>query len=434
VVFLLYLTATVVLFAFGPWHWPVRDPGLLYGFLGACHLALLAGYLGAAFTTPRGYGRRLAVRGVLTLSILLNLALALPTVAARTGRFVPDVAAGLTNPGLAYSGSLEAREGGGAYIAVEYVRIVLAPLLAMAVPLVVYYSTRLRGDQRALGVAVIVAIVMTFIAMGTNKAIADLILVIPWLVVASHFGGYRRLGLKHVAVAGAGLLCAAGLFFAFFTAGQLTRHGSGASLGYFPATDDWADQKHPLVAWLPEEPRAGANALILYVTHGYYGLYLSMQEPFVPMFGIGNSMALTRNVARVLDRPELVDEPYPMRVRHRGWDPLGLWSSAYPWFASDVSFPGVVVLMFLLGRLLALTWLDTLRGANPYAIALFSLVVIMVSYLPANNQVLQGPESLVAFFALLVIWAVTRRPARAALPLPAHGGPTPSVVSRAIGA
>jgi NhaP-type Na+/H+ or K+/H+ antiporter len=90
--------------------------------------------------------------------------------------------------------------------------------------------------------------------------------------------------------------------------------------------------------------------------------------------------------------------------------------------------------MFLLGRLLALTWLDTLRGANPYAIALFSLVVIMVSYLPANNQVLQGPESLVAFFALLVIWAVTRRPARAALPLPAHGGPTPSVVSRAIGA
>ena len=39
-VFILYLTFTVLLFAFGPWRYPITDGVRVYGFLLLAHLAL----------------------------------------------------------------------------------------------------------------------------------------------------------------------------------------------------------------------------------------------------------------------------------------------------------------------------------------------------------------------------------------------------------
>jgi hypothetical protein len=405
--FVVYLTLTVLLFAFGPWPWPVQDGTLLYGFLAAAHLALLIGYLSAASGEPRGYSALLTPRRLLPISLLANLLLLGPTVAARTGSFLPDVAAGIANPGAAYNLSVTWREGGPLLI-VEYVRILLAPLLAVGVPLTIYYWRALRPWSRLLGLLTILGAVATYVAMGTNKAIADLILVLPWLVLASHVAGFRRLRRRHVVAAGAGLLIAFLLFFAFFTAGQLTRRGSGAQHGYFSAAQIFADQRHPLVGWLPDEPRAGALALIMYVTHGYYAVYLSLQEPFIPMFGVGNSFFLQRNAARVLDAPQIQTLPYPMRIEYQGWDAMGLWSTIYPWLASDLSFPGVLLLVFLIGRLYAQSWLDALGGSNPFAVVTFGMLTLMLSYFPANNQIGQDGEALVAFLVILTCWRLTR--------------------------
>jgi hypothetical protein len=409
VFFVIYLTVTVLLFAFGPWPWPVKGGTLLYGFLASAHLAFFLGYVSAAAGEPRGYGWPGSPRGLFPLSLTLSLLLLFPTVAARTGSFVPDVAAGLANPGAAYSLSLETREGGASLVVVEYLRILVAPVIALAVPLTVYYWRALYGWTRLLGALTIGGVLATFVAMGTNKAIADTILIVPWLVFASHVAGFRRLRLRHLAAAIIGLTAAFLLFFWFFTTGQLTRRGSGAPAGYFSATAMFADQQHPLVRWLPQEPRAGALALIMYVSHGYYGLHLSMQEPFVPMFGVGNSLFLQRTVARLADSPEIMTLPYPLRAEHRGWNALGLWSSIYPWLASDVSFPGVLLVVFLIGRLHAQSWIDALDGGNPFAVAAFSMLTLMVFYFPANNQLLQDGEPLVGFVVILAAWKLSRR-------------------------
>jgi hypothetical protein len=410
VFFVSYLTGTVLLFAYGPWPWPVRDGTTLYGFLAAAHVALLIGYLSAAFNPPRTYGWSVRPRRLLVLSLATNLVLLLPTVAARTGSFVPQVTAGLANPGAAYNASLDIRGAGSPLLIVEYIRILLAPLIALAVPLTFYYWRALRPWTRGLGATIVAGIVATFVAMGTNKAIADLILIAPWLLVASHVAGFRRLRLRHLAMAVGTLTVASVLFFWFFTAGQLTRRGSGAPIAYLAVTNMFADPGHPLVRWMPPEPQAGALALILYVSHGYYGLHLALQEPFVPMFGVGNSLFLQRQAARVLNKPELMTLPYPMRAERRGWDAMRLWSSIYPWLASDVSFPGVVLLTFLIGRLFAQSWVDSLEGGNPFAVAAFSLLVLMLFYFPANNQMMQDGEALVAFVTILVIWQLSRRP------------------------
>jgi hypothetical protein len=403
-----YLTGTVLLFAYGPWPWPVKDGTSLYAFLAGAHASLLLGYLSAVRDAPRPYNAGVLPSRLFPLSLALNLLLVLPTVAARTGSFVPDIAAGLTNPGAAYNLSIDTRRGGSPLLVVEYIRILLAPLLALAVPLTIYYWRALRVWTRALGTLTVVGVLATFVAMGTNKAIADIILIAPWLIFASHIAGFRQLRTRQF-TAVVGLLIAAVLFFFwFFTSGQLTRKGSGAPQGYFAATNMYANQQHPLVRWLPEQPRAGALALILYVSHGYYGLHLAMQEPFVPMFGAGNSMFLQRTVSRLTGSSTFATMPYPMRAEHRGWNAMGLWSTIYPWLASDLTFPGVLLIIFLIGRLHAQSWLDTLRGGNPFAIASFSMLTLMVFYFPANNQLLQDGEPLLGFLLIITVWQISR--------------------------
>jgi len=65
--------------------------------------------------------------------------------------------------------------------------------------------------------------------------------------------------------------------------------------------------------------------------------------------------------------------------------------------------------MALIGRLLALGWLDTLEGSNPFAVGAFAMLVLMVVYLPANDQLLSSGESTVGFVGLLALWLWTRR-------------------------
>jgi hypothetical protein len=406
--FLAYLMITVFLFAFGPWPWPVVDGTKLYAFLALAHIALLLGYLGAAFRAPRDYYGRWEIKRFIQLCLIANLLFLIPTALSRVGSAVPNIAAGLTNPGAAYGMSRAMRTEKTAII--EYLRIAAGPLLFSLLPLTVYYWRRLNRTTRILSSFCILGNVAIYISMGTNKAIADLVLLAPWLVLAAHLSGISRLRLGHrVAIAGGGVI-ASFLFLWFFTAGQITRTGSAAVSGYFPSTQTFADPDNFLIRDLPPGAREGALSLTNYLTQGYYALYLSLDKPFVPMFGIGNSMFLHRNIARLTGRRSVEEMSYPARIeKEDGWDAYGNWSSIYPWIASDASFPGTIIIVFLIGRLFAMSWLDSLKGNNPFAVAAFAEFIIMLFYFPANNQVMQGGEELTGFCVILLLWLFTRR-------------------------
>jgi len=180
------------------------------------------------------------------------------------------------------------------------------------------------------------------------------------------------------------------------------------SAGYFVAAHARVDEDNLLVRKLSPGTATALIGLDLYLTTGYYALSLSLQEPFVPMYGVGNSTFLYRQAARITKDPGILERPYPVRIEKYGWDSQGLWSSIYPWIASDVSFPGTIVVVFLIGRLFAQSWLDTLRGDNPIAVVMFSIFVIVLFYFPANNQMLQSGEGFAAFWVTLIIWRRTR--------------------------
>jgi hypothetical protein len=402
-----YLTLTVILFAVGPFEFPVENAGALYAFLAMSQLALLAGYLRGARSAASGYSGDYRVPQLVLWSAAINLILIFPTSHTRTGNFIPNIIAGLSDPGDAYANSLSVRQA--AVPMVEYVRIFLGPLIGLLLPLTVFYWKQLTNKLRLLGVAGILGTVALFIAMGTNKAIADTVLLCPWMVFAGYKAGVLKLKTRRFWT----LLCCGALAFVlfldFFGLTVATREGSPVAAGYFPATGIALDSENVLLRGLSEGSSAALAGLDLYLTQGYYALSLSLREPFVPMFGLGNSMFLTRQAARISGNQNILTEPYPVRIEKYGWDSEALWSSIYPWIASDLSFPGTIVIVYFIGKLFALSWLDTLTGTNPFAVVMFSQFLIMLFYFPANNQLLQSGEGLTAFWLTLILWSRTRR-------------------------
>lgn len=404
--FFAYLNFTVFLFAFGPWPWPVQDGTTLYSFLAVVHLSLLFGYLSAAFSRPHGYTGPWTGQRLVVISLIVNLVFLFPTSGYRTGGMLPDVLGGLTDPGTSYAESLAIRSNG--FPVTEYLRILFGPILFLLLPLVIFYWGSLRPLVRWLSSFCILGVVTIFIAMGTNKAIADLVLLVPCLVIAGYLAGFLKIGrIKKILIVALTLI-GFSFFLFFFTATQSQRSGSPAAVGYFPAADIYSDPDNFVIRYLPSQLKIGVIALDSYLTQGYYALYLSLDQPFVPMFGVGNSMFLTRNVAKILGQ-DIPQASYPAQIEaDAGWSSQSLWHSIYPWLASDVSFPGVILVVFIIGRLFAMSWLDTLKGKNPFAIAAFAQLLIMIFYFPANNQCLQSGESLISFLVIIMLWLFYR--------------------------
>jgi hypothetical protein len=125
---------------------------------------------------------------------------------------------------------------------------------------------------------------------------------------------------------------------------------------------------------------------------------------------MGNSRVLQWLVEKLIldDKDAIWNRTYVSRVASDyGWDRNVRWHSIYPWIASDVSFWGVPIIVFLIGYLFGLSWLDSL-AKNPFGVVVFSLFVIMLFYFSANNQLCQAGDTVFVFWVGLTAWLRSR--------------------------
>jgi hypothetical protein len=417
--FQFYLSITVWLFFYGPWPWDVDQPGLLFAYLAAAQVCIAAGYL-LAWRRVGGLRMQPArieaevVDGIafLKVALVVTAVLALPSSMSRTGAWIPDVAAGIDNTGLAYNENFERLTAGNAFVVVEYLRMLFSPWLIALFPLTVLYWARLSWRCRFAALALIAFNLAMYVGTGTNKGIADVVITLPWLVFLAMSTGLLRtprLGWK-LSVASAVMLFA---FLNFFGASQTQRSGSGSEYGTFftGAAVVQADSGHFISALLPEEFRLVFEALSRYVVHGYYALSLALQTDSPSTWGFGHSMFLARNADLVFGTNHFVWNSLPgLLERDHLWGMYLLWHSIYPWLASDVGFIGTLGLIGALAYLFGLAWGQALVTASARWTALLFLLFVVFYYVPANNQVFQSGETCIGFFMLL--WMVRRRPPR----------------------
>jgi hypothetical protein len=409
-----FLWMTLAAFAFGPWEWPMREPMKLYGFVFAAHLALLAGYLCGAHRSPTDGTRTLDFKRVFAWSLAASLVVLPITGYAKTGQWIPDLVGAVTNPGAAYGEShayLQQTTNPGSYL-----RILLAPLLVALVPIGVFFWSRLRRIERFGLVAVGLAVVLLSVSTGQRRDIADLFFIVCLVALGSHWAGVTRWSRRGATIGAVACSLAALAFVAYFIVSHVSRVGEQtAGYGYNPVTRAAPDPESPIVNAVPEVARPGYLGLMHYFTTGYYGLSLSLDREVRPMYGLGHSMFLTRNWERVTKDAGFEQRSLPVQISQKdGFRYPVQWCTAYPYFANDLGFVGTVLMLFAVGWMFALAWMDVLGGKSLGGLVAFTLIATLLFYLPATNRMLQDGEGVVAFYVWICVWLVSR--ARATAP------------------
>lgn len=418
----------------GPIDWRFANPGAVSGFLLACFFALVSGYLvvtlrkSSATTAP---GRVVNPSSLVILGGAIFIVLFPFVTQITTGQWFPDVVLGLTNAGEAYANTKHLNQSNDP--AVLYVKMLAGPLTLPILPVTLFLWRRLSLPARVVGIICTALSVALNISQGTANGVAEMCgvaILFFGLVIASSFSKahWRRIPKALVAIA-----LIAVMFVGYYSTIMRSRlsadiersNPAGASadgadpeqvsatmtdVSYFGASLR-PDSIFYLVVPKPIQPIG--TLLDNYLTQGYRGLSLAMQEPFTSTYGLGFSEFFRHNIlkltGRSADEKAVVANTYAGKISEHGWPVGRLWASFFVHPAADIGFPGVVALMFLIGLVFGLSWRDLVARGDPLAAAVFVQLCLLLFYLSANNQLFQGGERAIGFTVLLVVWLVLRR-------------------------
>jgi hypothetical protein len=406
--FQLYLTVIALMFFWGPWPWPIDNGEDLLAYLAAAQVAIALGYFLSWGAVRRGH---LAThqetinenvnKGLkfLKFSIIITLVLFVPTSLSRTGSFFPDVLNGINNTGYAYNDTMRLLEGKGEYVIIEYLRIFVSPFIVGLLPLSIVYWSNMSAIWRAFAVSTILSYLTIYVGTGTNKGIADLIILTPWfyyLLICTT--AKKRKWSKWFFGAGVVLIFIA--FLQFFNAGQMQRSGAVGQTGVMLIGSKLVRaDSGALSEVISENQRSTYVSLTRYLTTGYYALAISFKVETPSTLGLGNSMFLARNADAIFDTDFYTSESIPGELeRQFGFSHFGLWHSIYPWIASDVGFVGALFAMAFFAYLLGLSWGGSVQSLDHRWIVMAGMMFVLFFYISANNQIFQSGETCAGFF------------------------------------
>ena len=379
---------------------------------------------------------------VVIVCSLVYLIIYLPTVMTTTGKVIPDLVTGLTNAGEAYRTSKYYNTHGSQ--TVLYIRMILGPFLIPVYPITVFFYTKLTRTARILGLSTIACTLVLGIAQGTNKAVADFtgyaVMFLVLLYISTPRGKASR--KSRLAIVAAAVLIV-GLFYGSYNNTMHSRiamdeklAGSASpppasGVNVPPPSEASIDEgivsaadfgfatvrtSNLIYRLMPENVRSTGMFLVSYTTHGYKGLSLAMDHPFTPSYGLGFSPFVRHNVLRILGESQneqaVYANTYAGKTEADGWSTGLVWSTFFVNPASDITFPGTIVLMFVIGYLWSLAWRDALERDDVLAIVVFFYLSILVVYLSANNQIFEGGETTIGFTVVFSTWLVRRRSLR----------------------
>lgn len=176
--------------------------------------------------------------------------------------------------------------------------------------------------------------------------------------------------------------------------------------------DNIANKIHPLMIWVPNSTwsfffdgafELGVGMLSIYITMGLYGLSICLAMPFQWSYMVGSSYSIGKVTEIIIGSPgSVLDNGYVLRAENVGWG-MDKWHSVYSWLASDFTFPGTLIIGFLIAFFYGRVWLRVLQKTNPIAPMMFMLLTVGMLFSLANNQLLHplAGVMLVMFVALL---------------------------------
>jgi len=417
----LFFTFTLILYTFGPWQWPTRVPNLFYPLVIVFQLSFAFGYLHSlrklptlkSLTLSNKYKEYLYIAIIINfLYVLLNYFNTVGISIFSINTMFETISNGLVNPSDQYQQKFQMEKSLIPYF--SYLSVLTAPLLWPIIPISILYYEKLKFSFKMILILTILVEISRWLSIGTSKGVIDLLLIICTTIflkqLLKYFSENQENNEKKVnktkLVIILSLLTVAGFFT--FSNNVSDR-----------VNDNWIDYSisngfveldfdAPLMRIVPENLEPTVIYLTSYLTQGYYAFSLSLEIPFRPMYGIGNSMFLIENFSNIFNE-NFYEISYQFRMSEYYWHPYSNWHSFYVWVANDVHYLGVVFVMYILGYLFSSSLKSFLYEKNKISLVLFLLITLMVIYIPANNQVLSYPTTFMVFWTSLLYWLITRR-------------------------
>lgn len=413
----LYLSVTVLMFVSGVIQWPVPNYWLVLSFIAIYQVSFSLGFISktraivARAGVPAGHGSNNSknfVTMIFRLCLTVSIIWILPKFAYFHKQSIFDIGSvfskvihGVFNPGDGYRDRRMLLDN---FSIMYYLNAAVYPVFLSAISIGVFQWKTLTKKCKMGVVAIIGFDALAWMSIGTNKGVADYFAMIPILVIAGNRNYLGALTFKRVAIALLIIALLSAIFIAAFSYNITGR--ANFDNNYFEQIVERNSnvKAYPILRDLPVQFQASVIYLFAYLTQGYYSLSLCLEEPFVFCYGVGNSPFFLSNYFYKFTGIDVADQTYPARIEKNGIHRFLNWHTIYSWLASDFSFYGVIVIMYLLGRLFADVWTSALVGVNPFAAPMLSLMSIMAFYIPANNQILAFAPSGISLFLIFPLW------------------------------
>jgi hypothetical protein len=423
-ILLTYLIFTVILYVFGPIKYPSTNRTTLLVFLFTVNLFLYFGYktyLHKQQNSEHGAVNeklRQKFLKVFKFCVIFTLFVVLLKLIYLRGSLT-NVYNTILNPGAGYNetqslnNTLRFGENLSAslWVRISYwLSTLLSAFHVMSFPLGIYYYKRLCLKWKLLFISSIGFQVIWSIGTGTQSGLAYfLVYSFPFICRSIYSYGSKLSFRKLVRVLKSQIifcLLVSGvifgvIFYQYTRAADKGLDTNSVSELAGPYADIY-ESKFTNV--LPANIQFGFLMLCKYISHGYCGLELAFQLPFEWTFGLGWSLFLQETIGELLLGESIYLRSYLYRSEiTNGWKGLTWWSTIFPWLAGDVSFFGIPIIMFFIGRWYAKTWSNLIIYNQPITYVLMGHLTLLLIMIPANNAIGQSMPGLISTITIILL-------------------------------
>lgn len=411
-----YLIFTLLLFQYGPLCFRIHEEKLFWILIFLYHFAFIIGYvLQIKVRNEIRAWRPLPIysfRQRYTLGLLLSFFVWIVYTRSNTKAtsYIPfdlieNAMIGIFNPGVRHywKDSIAANMQFQSEPLVTAC-VVLFYFVYYCLPaFLVLYWKKITYLQKITSITLIVANVIVGISVGTNAIIFHELFSLMGGVMIKRYTEKKDNSGKLFLGIGIFLICCI-LYFSYNISNRL----NGQEIMFYKSkSSDITVSSLYTNIHVPPMWLSSLASLEYYICQGYYGMSLALDKEFTPTFGFGHSFYLIKKFDKTFSS-NLFSKTYQAKIDEI-WPSARNWHSFYSQMANDVGFFGVIMVMFFLGKLVGMVWVDVLFHNNFFAKCLCVLFFPLFIFMPANNQLGNMTGTLVAFWEVLFLWLVSRR-------------------------
>lgn len=424
-----YLLFSLVLLKLGPLNFSIRNEPLFWTLILFYHVAFVLGYMfGLRTATPSrdnicaGNDAAISRRFSLLLIVVFYIWIVVTRNNTHASSYIPIdlfryAIKGILNPASRYY----ANKGADAVNLFHGNRLVTGSVLLIYFlyycfpAFMVFYWKKIRKGQKWLSIGLVLLILLQGFAAGINAVIFHIVFAIggAFLIVISKRNmidtnrvrdSKNKKKIKRFVVV---ILTLGILYFIYNIDSRL----GGNVISYYvsKSTDISLRPGYRSLIEIPvfEPLIKGLTSVQAYLCQGYYGFSIALSEPFTTTYGIGHSFFLATSIDSMFGT-DIVSRMYQEKITNV-WSRTINWHSFYSQMANDVSFFGVIAVMFILGIILSKVWNDIQVYDNPIAKLFFVTLLPVFIFMPMNNQMGNIYGTFFSFWVLFILWVITRK-------------------------